>query len=259
MKRIRLAVLLMAVGTVLFSNSMCSKKETPTGASSSSYINVICPLKVGNYWVYADSSFDSTGAVMYDDSSKVGLGGSVTIHANGKDYLAYLWSWYWDVTDTLSPSQSGFPMINMSDGIHNIGLDDTVFVNELWVKYPCVIGNSWTSIYSIYYHPYDSSYSLYADSSTYECISTNQQFICGLGSIRSYVYHSQYSYKSILKNKNNNSWGFFGALNNTMQYDIKSTIDFDIYFAPNIGYLGYLIKENGVVLAKKSLKRYYKN
>jgi len=231
MKRIRLAVLLMAVGTVLFSNLMCSKKETPTSTASSSYINVICPLKVGNYWVYADSSFDSTGVVMYDDSSKVGLGGSVTVHTNGKDYLAYLWSWYWDVTDTLSPSQSGFPMINMSDGIHNIGLDDTVFVNELWIKYPCVVGNSWTSAYSIYYQPYDSSYYLYTDSSNYECISTNQQFTCGIGTIRSYVYRYQFNFKSSYKNITNDYWGLFNTSANKLQQKPKYTFD---HYCPDI-------------------------
>jgi hypothetical protein len=256
--RVLLMLLIIALASIFFAS--CSKETTPVSTTSSNIdfrpLKTICPLAVGNYWVYEDLDYDSLGNVTWADSSKLGLGSSLIIADGDVSHKAYLWSWY-EPYETLATTRSGYPMIVTGEGLCNIGYNDTAFVKCIVAKYPCSIGDQWTTQGEVEYSPVYNEYYYYNYYGTdyYECISTKEPFQCGLGTLYCMVYRWEITFKNkdklyLLKQ--------FGINTGKSSLNGKSTCTLDMFFSLNIGYVGYILSVDGDVWSKKILKRFHK-
>ena len=115
---------------------------------------------------------------------------------------------------------------------------------EYMTKYPATVGDSWVSSYWI--APY---------SPTISVASTNENFSTSAGNFSCYRYHFSL----------NAAFDSPSLLNQTIsvvqgnQNSPLTLYDFDLYFSPGVGYIGYTQKQGSVLLYKKALTSYHLN
>lgn len=208
----------------------CSKNDDNNDVSDNSS-KVIMPLGVGYTWDYIDSTFTSAGKVESVDSSRLVITGYVY-----DSIKAYLWTWYDfhsktynDVSELINTNDKGF--VDYGFMYNNVRYFNNNKNNYLYLKYPVNLNDKWQS-FSIGYSINDRKVTTHPDTVSLTCTSINKKLHTKAGDFDCYVYTSSET----------NSEG--------------NVIEQSMYFAPNIGYLGFIQKENGIVFSKKLLKSY---
>lgn len=196
---------------------------------------VIMPLKVGNQWTYIDSSFAENGSLISTDSSRLGITGKTNIFYNGQSIEVFYWNWL-NINNN-QPEDFKWLARNETEGLYMYGgryLDSNfVFQKTLDTKYPVNVGDTWERITYSFRRIItgDSSfYSFYiSDTVLVTCISINQKFITAIGEFECYVYN----YQRVISNENDYIY---------------------LYYAKDVGYVGYQRKTNGILRRNKTLK-----
>ncbi|MFA7227734.1 MAG: hypothetical protein WC061_01765 [Melioribacteraceae bacterium] len=196
--------------------------------------DVICPLYVGQSWRYIDSNFSSTGAFTGADSSKLGIIAKGTYSVQGQNVELYHWNWINPKTN--KPQAYSWLERNNSDGLSLYGgyfrNSAQLFPKMLSIKFPVNAGDTWNSPRCVF-NVNDSTFKI-ADTVKYTSTSVSENFQTPAGVFNCYAYNYQRSYTSA---------------GQTMTDNIYS------YYAKNKGYLGMIVKTNGIVRFKKVLKK----
>lgn len=197
-------------------------------------LDVICPLYVGAAWKYIDSTFTSSGVFSSRDSSMLAIIGKNTISYQSQNLEMFFWNWI--NLRTYKPQNYSWLVRNENDGLVFYGgyfrTQSTILGRALNIKYPVSINDSWNSPRHVFY-PSDSTFKV-ADTTKMICISTNQIFITPAGSMNCYVYTYQRKYTKSGQ---------------------AMTDDNCVYYVRNKGYVGMVVKTNGIMVFKKVLKR----
>ncbi|MFZ5980019.1 MAG: BACON domain-containing protein [Candidatus Zixiibacteriota bacterium] len=183
----------------------------------------ICPLAVGNYW-------------NFDDSSRLEITGQTMITYAEQTYQVYFWEW---VTDN-PYYRYRYLVRNESDGLWSIGeiyydstTVDTILYRTMLLKYPVTVGEKWIVNEGGY------SYEM-------ECVSLNENLSTPAGTFPCVVYKEG----DIIT---------YGGEKNTYRsplFSNRSTLSYNknieeaelfIYFSPGVGYVGALEKDNEIV------------
>ena len=218
--------ILILISMIILSMLSCKESNNSTEVD---ILNgkVLMPLSVGNYWIYADSSFTDSGSKV--DSLKLGISGKKTITYNNKDVVVYFWNWYNHDFSTLSPyywyiANESEGLVNYGYAIDNVGDKRDTILRSIWYKYPVSVNESFKR-YSIGYAP--PSFSV--NELTYTCLSTNATIKTPAGNFSCYLY------KCIQPS------GYFS----------------EIYYYPGIGYVAAVFKNSSnKVTSNLSLMRY---
>ncbi len=206
----------------------CSKTPTPTPEKKT----VIQPLGTGFTWEYSDSTFSKTGQLIKVGKSQLGITGKITKQFEGKSTDMYFWNWFDETTQQYKNPK--WLCNNEEGGFYYFGgmADSVLYIFEktLSVKYPAKVGDTWEKInYGIVQ---SNSVTAFHKQSTSKivCKSVDTLFQTGKGKIECYKYQ------------------LFNPSYNTSEVYVL--------YAPNIGFVGYVKKTNGVVVYKKSLVSY---
>ena len=212
--------LFFLLGFVVFLG--CNKDNNPINENDNT-INTIIPLKVGNSWTFVDSTFTENGDFANADTTQLKIIGKTNINYLGQNVEAYYWNW----TDMSSgqPTEMSALCANDNYGLKFYGgryLDSNIVLgNLLFLKFPTTVGESWNNPELSFRS--DSLFYI-ADTNIVSCIFVDEKLKVAQETISCYVY------------KYYNERG-----------------DNYLYFAKNIGYIGCIIKANGVVRYKKLL------
>jgi hypothetical protein len=233
--------LLFILVIVIFSS--CSKKDS---VSSTTQVSGLVPLKVGNYWLYIDSTFYSPSYTLVD-TSRLTITDSKTINVNGSNYQVYLWSW----NDTNYPNISIF-VNNETTGFYiyggTNGDKDFILGRNLVTKFPVNVGESWN--YNDYYYSQNDTCFLIYGSSQMRCLSVDSVFKSSIGERKCTVYQSTTNSKDLLK---------CGMTNlPRLKYSNILTISNEFYCL-GIGYMGSVETCDGDLIFKKTLLSYHLN
>lgn len=204
----------------------CDKDTNPINDDNNNF-NSIMPLKVGNSWTFIDSAFTDIGNFVRADTTKLKIIDKTNISYQGKIIEAYYWNWI-DMSNG-QPFEISSLCANDNDGFHFYGgryLDSNIVLGKfLFLKFPTAVGEIWTNLELSFRS--DSLFYI-ADTNIVTCISLNEKLEAGQDTIDCYVFTFQKSYSNEID-------------------------DHYLYFAKNIGYIGYIIKVNGIIRYKKSL------
>lgn len=204
----------------------CTKDDNPINDNGLS-VSSIMPLKVGNSWTFLDSLFNENGTFNRVDTSQLKITGKTIISYQDKDIEVYYWDWI-DLKNG-QPSEIILLCGNDSNGFNIYGgkyLDSIIVLGKfLFLKYPAEVGEEWDYI-SIYYQS-DRLFTI-GDTSKITCISVNEKLKTAKGTISCYTYTNRRTYLTRIE-------------------------DIYLYYAENIGYVGYITKINGTVVYKKIL------
>ncbi|MGB2868591.1 MAG: hypothetical protein WBD36_09080 [Bacteroidota bacterium] len=205
----------------------CKKDNNPVANNTPSYI---IPLAVGNQWDYVDSLFNSTGGFLRVDSSSLRIVGKTTVQYQSQSQDVYYWNWLNNLTK--QPSASSWLTANESDGNYGIGGISSkgtfVLARTLWAKYPSNVGDSWQRA-NISLNG-DSTFSI-SDTSTVTVLAVNEVFPTRTGNLTCYVYN----------------------------YQREGTVSTSVYYSIDIGYVGVIVRSNGYVTFKKTLRSFKLN
>ena len=252
MKKYRIIIVLIVFAAVLglisCTNSVDSDRSTTPVKKS------ICPLAVGNYWLFIDSSFTDTIPTV--DTSKVGISESISFKFNNLDYNVFCWNWYTLPGNT--PRDYKWLYVNDSSGLWNIGCisaSDTLLKTSLKLKYPITVNgdNSW-AYYKIEHNSTDNNFIL-SDSLAMTCKSTNAMYSTPAGTFSCYMYHYERNMYRATRHGGINEDKFIDEEKNNYRGE-QTPADIYLYYAPDIGYVGYERKERGTVTFKKVLLKY---
>jgi hypothetical protein len=181
----------------------------------------LIPTKIGNYWVYQDSSY-SNDSTKYDTvTGRITTSKIMTV--NGEEVIVFTQCAY---DKSGSPVQKIF-IANKSDGLFSYGSDiDTnkLIYCGMIAKYPATAGYQWTCNY--YYYQYNDS-TVRNMISHATCVNLNDTYSTPMGTFNCISY------------KFNNEFG--------------ETTE---YYAPGIGYLGFYNVFNGTFAGKRMLIDY---
>lgn len=188
--------------------------------------DVIQPLGVGYRWTFIDSVFSEDGEIIGDDTSELKITGSEIADYNGTK--VELFYWHWEQTDPelmwLASSESGGLYFY---GVRNEGVN-YIITKSVHQPYPVDVGDSWFEEAITFSYNVDSTINVFvSDTLELTCISTDFLFTTGIGVLECVV---------------------------TSYYNDGYYIE--IYFAPNIGYVGYKRFLDGEVVFKKTLLSY---
>ncbi len=210
----------------------CQKNTNPLDSTSNAAATIM-PLVVGNQWTYIDSSFSSTGTLLLRDSSKLAITGTTTIQYGGASTQVYHWNWL-NVRTGVADDWRWLTRVE-SDGRYMFGGMSSkgtfVLVKTLSEKFPVSVGESWQR-YNIVART-DSTFRV-QDTLLVRCTALDEPFNTLVGTLKCVVYYYQ-------------------------QRPVTSTAyprDTWLYYAPNIGYVGLIGRENGVLVFKKTLISY---
>ncbi|MFH0920167.1 MAG: hypothetical protein V1913_07375 [Fibrobacterota bacterium] len=179
----------------------------------------IFPHGIGSYWVYADTSYDSTGNVLHANSIMVMIADTMTVQYRNTFYRnAFVVSnknshcLYWEDNNGSIWLFGGTDMFSVY-----------ITTKSLEIKYPVVAGETWA---------YDllnigDYYSIYTTVEK-KCDSTNTTYFTENGVFRVVIY----------------SYGFS---------DFRDCF----YYSSGIGLVGYHREVNGRISKKKALVRYF--
>ncbi|UCE05538.1 MAG: hypothetical protein JSW07_18315 [bacterium] len=226
------------------------RKKTPLNPPSEikPTENVICPLAVGNYWTYIDSSIG-----FYDyqaDTSKLEITGKTTISFDNQVIEVFFWNWI--NLKTKIPEDWKWLNRNEDDGLWTYGIlssTDTLLVKNLDIKYPIELSESWKSV--LIYDSFKVS-----DTLTITCIGIEEPFKTPLGIFYCYVYYYKMPYPL------QRSWHKFGLPQKQFRLIIEKMDsrlikdEFYLFLDPQVGYVGMVEIVNGVLVWKKVLLDY---
>lgn len=208
--------------------SSCGKDKNPVKPDENSNEELF-PLKVGNTWQYIDTMYTENGDFLYAETSKLGITGSAEINYATNKVKVYYWNWY--NMGTNQPRDEKWLASVENSSLYFYGgryFDvDFVFFKSLQFKYPVSVNETWKrSVFSS--NSSDSTFE-YAGDLDMSCISINEKLKTPYGEFNCIVYH----YKT------------------TSLYG-----DADAYFyaSKGYGYVGLIVKTNGIVTFKKLLK-----
>lgn len=212
----------------------CNKDNNPVG-SDLIEISVIMPLKVGNKWIYSNSTFSKNDSLISVDTIQLCITGKSTILFNGDSLDVYYWNWIDKVTNV--PNDYKWLVCNESDGLFFYGLKylDSSFVlgRNLMYKYPVTTGESWDA--EIYSPQLDGDGNFLGIATPFKilmiCYSTDEGYKTVFGEMDCIVNHYQ----------------LFPRIGN---------FDYYFYFKENVGYVGYIEKFHGIVIKKRLLRSY---
>jgi hypothetical protein len=197
--------------------------------------DVIVPLNVGNYWVFTDSTFLNDSLIVVD-TSRVEITGKTIIEFQGNNYEVFFWNWFDMNSNPPQPEPQKWLIRNEPDGVWEYGMlndADTLLLQNLALKFPANIGDSWPIIsYTIN----DTSISV-RDTLMMACINTDQEFITQIGFFQCYVYQYEWVF---LKSSEVN---FFYSFKLTQplynrQHTEADTLRVKSFFAPDVGLVG---------------------
>ncbi|NUN09757.1 MAG: hypothetical protein HUU54_11325 [Ignavibacteriaceae bacterium] len=200
--------------------SGCKDDDNPVNNSTPS---VIMPLKIGNYWSYIDSTFNSDGSFQRVDSSKLGITGSSMLTYKGTNTEFFHWMWVNIANNT--PTHYKWLAKICDDGLSFYGgisaKGTYLFDKSINAKYPVTKNESWLHYNYSYFN--DSTFRQ-TDSVMYTCVATDSLIITGIGALKSVVY--RYGSGSL--------WTY-------------------LCYSPDIGYVAYFRYSNNILIFKKTL------
>ncbi len=224
--------------TLVIMISSCKKNSEQTSNSPGNATSVLIPLKTGNYWDFIDSSFNN-GVFTSADTSRLTITGTKQVSYQGKDYTVWFWSWY-------KQSQSPCWFVNNeSDGLHFYGgkLDsvDYFLTKNLSYKFPVQAGETWKQVSVTY-----SGTKFYlGDTLPTKCLSTSYSFKTKIGVLSCIEF--QYT-RPALKKKTVAGLQFTG---NDQGSSLATEVT--LFYKPDMGYVGYISKVNGLITFTKTL------
>ena len=206
----------------------CNKEDNPVKSDEVNNQELF-PIKVGNNWEYTDTMYTENGEFLYTETSKLGITGSEEINYMGSKVKVYFWNWY--NMNTNQPRNEKWLVAVENSSLYFYGGryfdEDFIYLKSLHFKYPVSVNESWqTRIYSS--NSSDSTFEYVGDLSI-DCISTSEKLKTPYGELVCVVYH----YETI------SSYGAADAY---------------CYYSKGIGYVGLIVKTNGIVTYKKLLK-----
>ncbi|MBC8345618.1 MAG: hypothetical protein ISR82_01200 [Candidatus Marinimicrobia bacterium] len=216
---------------IIFTTSGCeNNNEKPN--------NTLVPLSVGNYWAYEQKVYSGEDHVIegLTDSLYGEIVGDTTVILDGQSYHSAIWGWF--NPPTYNPRPYKWLYTNGDSGLYILGAvspKDTLFKKHLYLKYPAQKEDKWEHANLVYDH-YTQTF-LFADTLTYTCIATNQDFETPIGTFSCYVYHYQ----------------------RKLAEDISGISDFYLYYAPGIGRVGAELKDRGILKYRQVLFNYHLN
>jgi hypothetical protein len=201
------------------------------------FTDSIMPLAVGNYWIYTDSTF-VTHYPAFVDTTKIGITGYRNIKYDEEQITVYYWNWF-NMPENV-PQQRKNMVRNEEEGLiyygQVVGSSVSPISRSLFIKYPVSVGEEW---------PYSSGYTL-------ESISEAAPFTTPLGTFDCYVY--------LLVPPSRGGTGHADIISH---FDIGGQrSDFEglpreLYYVPEVGYVGMIIREEGQVVYRKTLVDYH--
>ena len=209
---------------------------------------VICPLVIGNFWVYVDSTVGAYSLQV--DTSRLEITGKTTIMSKDQIVEVFLWNWFDNATK--KPEDWKWLNRNEKDGLWTYGIlssTDTLLAKTLDIMYPIELNESWKCV--LLYENFKVS-----DTLTVTCVATEDQFITPAGIFKCHVYHyeipSAYSFQRVFQ-----KYGFpFETLMPTLKSHQLHRDEFFLFLVPNVGYVGLFETINGVLVWKKTLVDY---
>jgi hypothetical protein len=180
----------------------------------------------------------------------VSITGSKVISVAGVSHTVFLWTL---TRNGYQGASCSWFAENLADGLNFFGgtngQQDFIFSNVLEWKYPVVAGDSWTCA-DINFTATDSTFyqGLALERS---CISPNSLFNTPAGAFNciEYKYNLNFPQKTGMT-----SSGIFEPAGTGLYPDFES-----VFFKPDLGYLGFIIKDNGVMTAKRYLVSWHLN
>lgn len=218
--------------TVLITFIACSDDTTTDPGIQ--YQDTIMPLAVDNYWVFADSTFNPPHAPVVD-TTKIGITGYREINYEGEKLPVYFWNWFRMPENT--PQSLKNWMRNEEEGLIYYGQQSGSWSSEvnriLFLKYPAEAGDEWE----------------YTEAFNIRCISTSSSFTTPLGDFDCVVYR-------VIPTGSNRR-----EASDLLERPYASTTSRDeevrqLYFAPEVGYVGETTMVNGELKATKTLIDY---
>lgn len=214
--------------SLIFAFIFISCKKNPSSSSDKNE-NVICPLKVGNYWTYIDSSWSTvSGEFSRNGERKTEITGTTDITINNIDIKVYYLNHY--NMELNIPLDNKYYVKNDAEGLWNFGGEssyDLFITKSMSFKYPVEIGDSWQHKF-VSYSTEDSTFSI-AETEDINCYAKNEVIGTPAGYFECIVYH----YHS------DKYW------DNTYYY-----------YSPNIGQVALIRYRNNHIVYKKLLKSY---
>ena len=202
------------------------------------YTNRILPLAIGNYWVYTDSVF-TIGQTATVDTTKFGITGYRHITYNNQRETVYYWNWYNMPEDI--PQRRRNLVRNEEDGLmyygQVIGSAVSTINRSLFIKYPVVVGNEW---------PFTGGYSI-------ENISVSTLFETPVGVFDCYVYSVTPPYS----NRGHEGSNIQSLVHETFERSEYANLPQELYYSPEVGYVGMIVRNEGTIVYKKTLIDYY--
>ncbi len=206
----------------------CSEDSTnPSGQQS--FQDEIIPLAVGNQWIYLYTD-ETTGL---QDTLCKGVSGSEMFECEDHE-LREVFHWNWYNLDEGHYEDHKSLCYNTEEGFHKAGgisSSDSLFADYLTVKYPVSEGDSW--IYTdIEYDPENSQW-VYTDTLEAFCTAVDTMITTPAG--------------------------FFTCIEVTLcrlGTEPGGLFVQRFYYSPNIGYIGFILYNNGVIRSKRLLMDY---
>ncbi|HEY4612495.1 MAG TPA: hypothetical protein VII11_05895 [Bacteroidota bacterium] len=205
----------------------CEKNDNPVGDDKA---DVIMPLTVGNQWSFIDSTFSTSGAFVRRDSSRLGITGTTSIQYGGATVQVFQWNWFNIQTGVADPWK--WLTCNEPDGRYVYGGQSAkgtfVLSKSLSEKFPVTVGDTWLR-YNIITTG-DSTFKV-RDTLLMRCTALEEPFNTSAGTLKCIVYYYQ------------------------QPPTIPGTVIRDqwLYYVPNLGYVGLVGRQNGVVVFKKTI------
>ncbi|MEI6682277.1 MAG: hypothetical protein WCO44_06600 [Bacteroidota bacterium] len=224
--------------TLMIMISSCKKNSEQTSTSSGGTSSMLIPLKTGNYWEFIDSSFNN-GVFTYADTSRLTITGTKHVSYQGKDYTVWFWSW-----NNQAQSPCWF-VNNESDGLHFYGgkLDsvDYFLTKQLSYKFPVQAGETWKQVSVTY-----SGTKFYlGDTLPTHCLATSYPFKTKAGVLSCIEF--QYIRPAIKKNT------IAGLQFTGIDQGSSMATEVTLFYKPDMGYVGYIGKVNGLITFTKTL------
>jgi hypothetical protein len=207
-------IILLSLSLLLFVS--CSKDgEKSPGIQ---YHDTIMPLAVGNYWVFADTTFQDP--YLISETSKISISGYSNIKYNSESFPVYHWNWY-DMPEDV-PQQRKNLVRNEAEGLfyygQKIGSSLSEIDRKMFIKFPVNPAAEWN----------------YTGGLTIKCLSTSTLFPTPLGDIECYVYElipdTREGYRIMS--------ALLGYDFDTAERDNEETL---LYYSPEIGYVGMTV------------------
>ncbi len=102
------------------------------------YLPKIIPLEIGYHWQYLQSDIDSIGNVSEPVDRLTFSVANLLTGTNSFGYYAI------EVTGKVVTFSSTIYMKNLDNGLHSLKVDNIPYVEELFLKFPSAVGESYT-------------------------------------------------------------------------------------------------------------------